>query len=383
MHICFISHEYPQKDIPHGGIGTFLQTIATSLVEAGHEVTVIGWYKGSKLLREVDHGVSIIRTPYPNITGLKWLQNIWNISSEVKKIHEHKKIDIIEGQEGAFAFFPKIRDIKYIIRLHGGHHFFSTYEQRGINPWKGFLEKKSFKKADGFISVSKHVQEVTQKYISFKGKPERLINYPINTTRFYKADAKKSQRYKIVFAGTICEKKGVRQLLKAVHLLLDEYPNLKVELYGRDWFYPNGQSYIEEMKAQDFFNTDAMHFMGPLPHEELPVKYEEADICVFPSHGETQGLVAPEAMCMGKIVLFSEIGPGPETIIDGETGFLCNPHDAQDIANKLRHYFINRSVYSEMGNMARLASLKKFDPNIIMSRNLAFYSELINLKIDA
>ena len=67
-------------------------------------------------------------------------------------MHKKKPINSIEGAELSFAFLPKIKDIKYVIRLHGGHHFFAVAENREINKWKGFQEKRSFKKADAIIS---------------------------------------------------------------------------------------------------------------------------------------------------------------------------------------------------------------------------------------
>jgi glycosyltransferase involved in cell wall biosynthesis len=378
MHICFISHEYPKPGLHHGGIGTFLQTICRDLVQAGHKATVVGWHKSRQRIVEVDNGVKIVRTPKPNISGVKWLQNIRNISSEIKNIHKENPIDVIEGQEGAFAFFPKIGKIPFVIRLHGGHHFFSTFENRKVNNWKAFLEKKSFQNADGFIAVSNHVLEVTGRYLSFNNKPTILINYPIDTSRFFEGDKTKIKPFKIVFAGTICEKKGVRQLLQAVDKLKTKFPLISLDLYGRDWHYPNGKSYTEEMKSQIYFDQRVMTFKGPISHELLPIKYEEADICAFPSHGETQGLVAPEAMCMGKVVLFSEIGPGPETIVHGQTGFLCNPHSPDDIGEKLANYFENKSAYSALGSNARAAALKKFDPKLILGKNLEFYASIIN-----
>ena len=66
----------------------------------------------------------------------------------------------------SLAFLPKIKEIKYLIRLHGGHHFFAESEKRKINKWKGFQEKRSFKKADAFIAVSQYVNQEIEYFIS-------------------------------------------------------------------------------------------------------------------------------------------------------------------------------------------------------------------------
>jgi hypothetical protein len=101
------------------------------------------------------------------VKGLAWYFNSKNIAKTITEIHKKNPIDIIEGAELSLAFLPKIKEIKYVIRLHGGHHFFAEGENRGINGWKGFQEKRSFKKADAFIAVSNYVKSHTAKYLSY------------------------------------------------------------------------------------------------------------------------------------------------------------------------------------------------------------------------
>ena len=59
---------------------------------------------------------------------------------------------------------------------------------------------------------------------------------------------------------------------------------------------------------------------------------------------ETVGLVAPEAMLMGKPVIFTELGPGKEIIKNNIDGLLCNPYDPKDIANKIDFVFKNKKM---------------------------------------
>ena len=42
MHICFLTNEYPKIGFPHGGLGSFVKTIAEALVANGVQVTVVG-----------------------------------------------------------------------------------------------------------------------------------------------------------------------------------------------------------------------------------------------------------------------------------------------------------------------------------------------------
>lgn len=373
MHIVFLSHEYPLWS--PGGAGTFIQTFGRAAVQAGHRITVVGPGKEYDEIQLNDEGVTLYRLPKTKGLLPGFIHNAITINRKLKEIHNTQPIDIIESAELGLAFISKRHTAKRVIRLHGGHHFFAEAEKRGINWRKGLLEKKSFKKADGFIAVSNYVKEHTAKYLSYHNKPIKIINYPINTTlEIPDVPIKKD---KILFAGTVCEKKGVRQLIEAFKIVKEKYPEKELDIYGRDWFYPNGDSYIEKLKASydsSYFTNVTFH--GSIPREELNIKYREAGICVFPSHMETQGLVTLEAMLLQKPVIFSKYGPGPETIEDGKTGLLCDVYQPEDIAKKILWILEHSHEAKRMGEHAREAVLQKFEKTKILTQNIAFYQSL-------
>ncbi len=380
MHICFITSEFPKKNFPHGGAGTFIATIAKELIKNGICVSVVGInYIEKNELENID-GIEVHRISTRKIKGLQWWINSKGIYNKIKEINAKKSIDIIESAELGLAFLPKIKTIKYIIRLHGGHHFFAEGEKRSINWWKGFQEKKSFKKADAFIAVSEYVKIHTQKYLSYNNKPLDLINYPISFDKFKPDYQVVPDNNKIVFAGTVCEKKGIRQLIASLSFIKQKFPDVYLDVYGRDWFFPNGISYVDFLK--DEFSSEQLknvNFKGMVNHDQLPSIYQSAVVCAFPSHIETQGLVVPEAMAMEKCVLFSETGPGPETIIPFKTGLLCNPHEPEDIANKIIWILEHPEKVKIIAKEARIAAIRKFDLDTIVQKNIRFYKDIIQL----
>ena len=382
MHICFICHEYPKSGFANGGLGSFVKTIAPQLVQNGLRVTVVGMNFTGNYEHETDNGVTIFRLPRKNIKGLSWLINAVKLRNKIKSIHQEHPIDIIESPELGLAFLKKYTEIKYVIRLHGGHHFFAEAEKRGVNPWKGFQEKRSFGKADAFVAVSEYVRTHTAKFLSYHGKPVELINYPIDTETFSPTSVD-SQNGKIIFAGTVCEKKGVRQLIMSFPKVNAEFPAAKLHLYGRDWFYADGRSYTQEMKelvATMPEHADSIIFEGPVPYADIATIYSSAEVCVFPSHMETQGLVAPEAMAVGRPVVFTNAGPGPETVVPFETGLLCDPYDPQDIADKICWVLSDRERASAMAIRGRKAVIGKFGAQPIIMKNLEFYQRLVKSK---
>ena len=379
MHICFLTNEYPKSGFPHGGLGSFVKTMAEALVGKGIQVTVVGLNYVLCDETENVNGVNVIRIQKSKVKGLAWYFNSKNIAKTIAAIHKKNPIYIVEGPELSLAFLPKIKEIKYIIRLHGGHHFFAEGENRGINWWKGFQEKRSFKKADAFIAVSNYVKSHTAKYLSYHNKPIEVVFNPINSQLFQPKDVAIDVN-NITFAGTICEKKGVRQLIQSFPLVKEKFPSAVLNLYGRDWLFPDGCSYvkmlqeIELLKLGEYAKDVVFH--GVVSFEEIPNIYAKAAICVFPSHMETLGLVAPEAMAMEKPVIFTKLGPGPEVIADGETGWLCNPHEPKEIANMIIQVLSNPHKASEIAKQGRLSILQQFEIKTIVSKNIEFYNKI-------
>jgi glycosyltransferase involved in cell wall biosynthesis len=166
-------------------------------------------------------------------------------------------------------------------------------------------------------------------------------------------------------------------------LVKKQFPKATLEIYGRDWFFPDGSSYIQMLKNKELPQLGAIaneiHFHGVISFTDIPSKYAEAEVCVFPSHMETLGLVAPEAMAMQKPVVFTNKGPGTEIIIDGKTGLLCNPHSPEDIADKIIWMLAHKEEAKQMGTEARKDVLERFDIGILVQKNIRFYEQIIQV----
>ena len=380
MHICFLTNEYPKAGFPHGGLGSFVKTIAEALVAKGIQVTVVGLNYTLANETENSNGVNVIRIRKSKVKGLAWYFNSKNIAKTITAIHKKNPIDIVEGSELSLAFLPKIKEIKYIIRLHGGHHFFAEGENRGINWWKGFQEKRSFAKTDAFIAVSNYVKSHTANYLSYHNKPIEVIYYPINSQLFQPKNVA-IEPNNITFAGTICEEKGVRQLIQSFPMVKEQFPNAILNLYGRDWLFPDGSSYIKMLQEIELpklgeYAKDVV-FHGAVSFAEIPNAYAKAAVCVFPSHMETLGLVAAEAMAMEKPVIFTKLGPGPEVITDGVTGWLCNPHEPKDIANAIVEVLSNPEKAQAIAKQAKRFVSEKFALHEIAQNNIDFYKKIL------
>lgn len=379
MHICFLTSEYPHLDYPHGGVGTFIQTLGRALVQKGVRVSVVGIGYTGHDVKENDHGVKVYRLRRSKWPKLRFIDSGKRLNSFLRNLHCEYPISIIETTELGCAFIQKIPSVQYLIRMHGGHHFFANSENRSINPWKGFQEKRSFKKADYVIGVSQYVVNHTLEYINFGDKLKGVISNPANLDRFYEADPSKVIPGRIFFAGTVCEKKGIRQLVQAMPIIKKAVPEAHLVVAGRDWRFPKtGDSYIEYLQQYIHAEVrDAITFLCAIPNDRMPFEIEKSAVCCYPSHMETFGIVSIEAMAMGKPVVFTEFGPGPEIIHIGKTGLLCNSYFPKDIAEKVIYMLTHPEEATQMGRAARQFALENFAIEKIVEKNIALYKSLL------
>jgi glycosyltransferase involved in cell wall biosynthesis len=378
MHIAFVTSEYPVKGKNHGGVGSFVRTLGIELVRNGHQVSVVGTDYEKDIFFN-DEGIDVHALGKSGWKFARFIDNSRRINSLLSKIHQTRPLDILETAELGLAFIKKLPGTRYIIRMHGGHHFFTVAEKRKKEWWKVFQEKQSFRKADGIAAVSRYVADTTRSLLKLH-KEVRVIYNPVNLYRFKQSDQSKSKRNQLLFIGTVCEKKGVRQLVQALPLVKKRIPDVTLKIAGRDWkFRETGASYTDFLKTHIDKSVESnVKILGPVPNEEIPSLLEESELCVLPSHMEAMPIAWIEALAMGKPFIGSKEGPGPETVIDGKTGLLANPFDPSDIADKIIYMLLNKEKAKDFGKAAREDVINRFDLNKRIWDNINFYKDMLN-----
>lgn len=377
MHICFLTDEYPTEGLYHGGVGTMVKFLSKELVQHGHRVTVLGIYQILQDQVTSQGMLTICRLAAPR-GKFKWFHNRNKLQSAIKKIHTQNPIAIIEGTELAFGILTVPKGIKKVIRMNGGHHFFSLAEKRKTEWKKVFLEKRSFARADHLLAVSEYVGKTTTELLGLK-KQFQVINNPVDTFEFYQSSPAKSKPNRLVFVGTLVEKKGIRQLIEAMPMIAKAQPEVELIVVGRNANLPGTSTpYFPILeKSITPATKDKITFTGGVPHGEVINYIESAEVCVYPSHMEALPLAWLEALGMGKAFVGSKTGPGPEVVKDGETGLLCDPYDPNDIAEKVIWMLENKAKAAEMGTRGRQDVLKRFDLDHLIKKNIAFYESII------
>lgn len=122
----------------------------------------------------------------------------------------------------------------------------------------------------------------------------------------------------VLFVGRLAPIKGIDRLLRAMtHLKLPK-PMRLVIIGGDDHHTPEMQN-LEHLSTE-LGVQDSVVFLGRVEHEKLPPYYCAADVVVLPSHYETFGLVALEALASGTPVVATPVGAMETILVEGETG---------------------------------------------------------------
>ncbi len=187
----------------------------------------------------------------------------------------------------------------------------------------------------------------------------------------------------IMFVGRIEPLKGIDTLLRAMALINARYPevveNVCVAIIGGD---PWSDDLDEEMTRlhllrQELGVHDFVTFLGAKDQNTLPNYYAAAEMVIMPSHYESFGMVALEAMATGTPVIASEVGGLAFLIRDGENGFHVPSRDPEALAERIYELLTNPNCRDFLGKRA-LHYAKQYAWPIIVERMINVYQSLMD-----
>ena len=206
---------------------------------------------------------------------------------------------------------------------------------------------------------------VRQRLIDAEFPQERIVVIPNMVSIPDEAKENSCGKY-VAYVGRISPEKGIDTLLKAAG-----QTGLPVRIAGDN-------SQMPEFVKMTPPNAQ---FVGLLDRDQLAGFYRNAQFSVVPSICfETFGLVAAEAMSHGLPVIASNIGALSEIVEDGVTGFLFNPGNTEELADKMRLLWENPDLCRKMGKAARDKVIREYGEDLYYKRLVETYHRAIELK---
>lgn len=397
MNILYICEEYPPGKI--GGIGTMVNVLGRELVKQGHNVYTVGLYPHgyAQADYEEDHGVKVWRLRYMSDIGL--IRNnysitdifFWrclkyssllhwdtSISSKrlfnfIKKIVEQYPIDIIEMPDWNTFLHNSLTTIHVpafkvplVVKLNGTYSYFQNEMNNPLNKRIFRAEKALLNRADTISAVSRYTASETKKLFGLT-KDFSILYNTINTQR---GSAAEKVDNKVVFTGTLTQKKGIYSLLKAWNLVKRQNPSVTLHVFGKGPV--NELKKILEKEA-----LASVRFYGHVSREILLNELATAAVAAFPSYSECFSLAPIEAMAAGCAVIYTSKSSGPELITDGENGLLVNPDDVNGIVKAINLLVEDKKLRQAIADAGKRSVSERFDVTNSAQLHIDFYNEVI------
>jgi glycosyltransferase involved in cell wall biosynthesis len=186
---------------------------------------------------------------------------------------------------------------------------------------------------------------------------------------------------RLLTVGRISPEKGTHVLLEAFARVAPRRPEVELYVVGKEGLPPREMlldidrtprvrtleplyrdGYLQRLLAAlPAEARDRVHFLPWAEHDQLPDRYAEADLFVFPSiWDEPFGIPVAEAMAAGLPVVATRAGGIPEIVDDGTTGLLVEPSDPEQLAAAIESLVDDAGLRAELGAAGRRRAVECF-----------------------
>lgn len=358
-------------------IYNFRLGLIKALSQEGHHVFAIA---------PADHYVDLLKENNVHFIEVKQLSrkgtnpiHDLKLVNEFRNIYKQNKLDIVlqytikPNIYGTFA--AKLSGTKTICTVTGlGYTFLnksiaSKVAHRLYRLAFSFADKVLFQNSDD-------VQTFLDNKLVDKNKTQIVPGSGIDTIHFSPdfCAAKKDDVIRFLMIGRLLKDKGVYEYAAAAKAILQKYKNVAFHLLGE--IDNQNPSAIKKEELDAWIKDDILHYHE---HTKDTRPYIcQSDCVVLPSYREGMPRVILEGMAMGKPCITTDAPGCKDSIIDGESGFICKVADAISLQEKMEYFIsLNETYKNEIGISARKRAENTFSTQNINKIYLELLRKLL------
>jgi len=257
--------------------------------------------------------------------------------------------------------------VPLIVRVHGSVSFLFHHVEGVENEEKTKQDRLIFDHTDAVCAVSEFSKRYVEERLCFN-KPIDVIYNPIEASAF--ENPKESEGHTVLFFGKIVEMKGVFSLIKAFNIVAEKNLQVRLRLVG------SGDIEGARRLVNPQF-ADRVEFVGFVPHERIAAEIDAALFCVLPSYFENFSMAALEVLARRKALIYTERASGKELIDDGENGFLVDPNDVGQIAEKMELLLSDTGLRHRLAENGYEMCRSRFSTETIIPKMEQYYQSVI------
>ena len=371
-----LSAEYPPR---WGGMGSTVYHLSAALVELGHRITVITRDGGGKALEQ--QGV--------NIREVKWLYAPMAFTksygkyalSDLKKLHSQDPVDVVHLHCPMISWTEsQFKECKQnvapiVSSLHGSwlgerDGLRTAAEQKEAAVWAnpndlailltaGHYSKYERAAVNGSDVCVANSHATKEDFLERYSPPAdwncQVIHWGVDTEMFHPSgEAKNTETNQILAVGRLAARKGYGSLLRAFAQVNQKNPETKLLIVGRGSLK---KRLVKQAKRLGI--SSSVRIDSGMPFDKLAEEFRNADLVVYPSYYEGQGLIPLEAMASGTPVATVNHGPLPE-MVDDSVGALFTMADTDSMSSAILSLLDNPEGLVTRGTTGRERVLKNF-----------------------
>jgi glycosyltransferase involved in cell wall biosynthesis len=393
--VCFVSPEYWPLS---GGTGAYVYYLSNELIKNGYNITVATG-SDQTLDVKVNEQLKVYFLKIPRTPIIKSFMLAALCFRKLNSVNGIDNIDIAHANlplTPNFAVPPNfgktlvctvhstwkgeaeaIRGEPYS-RLNSNEKFMVSF-----NWFLRIFEEKMLERANKIIAVSHFTKHELIKYYDVPEEKIRVIHNGVDVNKFKPAIDKRKVKEKlglnsndltILSVGRLYARKGLFTLIESMPAVIKRFKNAKFVISGK------GQS--DEMRklvlhAEKLGVRENLIFTGYYPDKKLPELYQAADVFAFSTFYEHHPFAILEALSTGLPVVTTWVGGIPETVESGKNGFLVEPFNVKQFADKIIYLLDNPIDAAEMGLLARKTIVERFDWHIVVKDAMGVYDEAL------
>lgn len=244
-------------------------------------------------------------------------------------------------------------------------HFHPSNEKFLFEPYNQKLYKRLFSQADLVLVLSEQWRKWIKDALGITEHIEVLYNPCPKVNR--RDDIRENH---ILFAGTIIQRKGYGDLIKAFSLIAEKHSNWKVVFAG------NGE--IEKAKriAKDYGISQQIEFLGWVKGEKKEEVFQKASIYCLASDGEGFPMGVLDAWAYGIPCVVTPVGGIPDIVKDGLNGLIYHVGDIKELASKLDLLICNENLRKSIVKETDKYVNNDFNVSVINKKLGEIYSRL-------
>lgn len=265
-----------------------------------------------------------------------------------------------------FMWYAKLWRKKTVVHFH-------TFTPEGtVQSWRRGVYNYLFCSADRVIVLSEFWRDFVEK--EFPGAKAVIIYNPCTAevkclnSAF---DVLPPNAHSILYAGTLSERKGYADLMRAFAKIAKMYPDWKLSFAGND---VTGKA-VELVKELGI--ELQVELLGWVSGDVKDKAFKDADVFCLPSYAEGFPMGVLDAWAYGLPVITTPVGGIPDVAIDGKNMLLFNPGDIEGLANCLERIITDEDLRKSIAKESINFAVTTFNIDTI-NRNVGLlYEELL------